>query len=195
MPNCLEVGLQVNPSLEPLLSQQAPDLASQLVWEGWVTSWLTALAPRSPQPPPGGYELGLLLTDDQGIQGFNRDYRGQDKPTDVLAFAPADDSDDSFEVDWGPDYPVYLGDIVISIETGERVQQAALPRPDGTPHSLREEIAWLAAHGLLHLLGWDHPDDQQLDQMLQQQARLLATIGLTAPYTEAGQLTPLPENY
>jgi probable rRNA maturation factor len=64
---------------------------------------------------------------------------------------------------------------VISIETaiGQAQQQG---------HALEQELAWLAAHGLLHLLGWDHPDDEQLQQMLQQQATLLQTIGLTTEY-------------
>lgn len=67
--------------------------------------------------------------------------------------------------------PLYLGDIVISVETAAR--QALDSR-----RTLPQEIAWLAAHGLLHLLGWDHPDDESLTQMLDQQSQLLSLISI-----------------
>jgi probable rRNA maturation factor len=115
-------------------------------------------------------DLSLRLTDDQEIQDLNQQYRQQNHPTDVLAFAaleveipqlsPQDDS------------PVYLGDIVISIDTAGR-QAAQLG------HSLEIEVAWLAAHGLLHLLGWDHPDRASLHRMIRLQVYLLEKIGLT----------------
>jgi probable rRNA maturation factor len=109
------------------------------------------------------------LTDDREIQSLNQNYRFKDQPTDVLAFA-------ALEVDY-PQFdelnaePLYLGDIVISVETADR--QAQL-------HSLETELAWLAAHGLLHLLGWDHPDDASLLRMLDQQQILLNQVGLEA---------------
>jgi probable rRNA maturation factor len=66
---------------------------------------------------------------------------------------------------------LYLGDIVISIETARQQAQQQ-------EHPLPTELAWLAAHGLLHLLGWDHPDEESLSQMLKQQVILLKTIGI-----------------
>ncbi|MCS6814667.1 MAG: rRNA maturation RNase YbeY, partial [Cyanobacteria bacterium] len=90
--------------------------------------------------------------------------------TDVLAFATLDDPcplpPEALELQ-----PIYLGDIVISIETAQ--QQA-----NQQGHSLVCELGWLASHGLLHLLGWDHPDDESLKRMLNQQAHLLRGIGL-----------------
>lgn len=139
-------------------------------WQVWFQHWLTQLEPD--QSPIDAYELSLRLTDDREIQTLNAQYRQKDQPTDVLAFA-------ALEVDSPApialEEPLYLGDIVISIETaiGQAQQQG---------HALEQELAWLAAHGLLHLLGWDHPDDEQLQQMLQQQATLLQTIGLTTEY-------------
>ena len=65
--------------------------------------------------------------------------------------------------------PVYLGDIIISVETA--TQQAL-----ESNHSLAQEMAWLTAHGLLHLLGWDHPDDESLTQMLDKQTQLLGLV-------------------
>ncbi len=68
--------------------------------------------------------------------------------------------------------PLYLGDIVISVDTANR-------QATEQGHPLQTELAWLATHGLLHLLGWDHPDETSLLQMLERQAVLLQQIGLT----------------
>jgi probable rRNA maturation factor len=69
--------------------------------------------------------------------------------------------------------PLYLGDIIISVDTAQR---QALEQN----HELNTELLWLASHGFLHLLGWDHPDEGSLTKMLECQARLLGTIGVTA---------------
>ena len=137
-------------------------------WQAWFDLWMQDLQPTL--PPAKAYELSLRLTDDEEISTLNHQYRHQDKPTDVLAFA-------ALEVDF-PNFeqmrslmPLYLGDIVISVDTATR--QAAQQG-----HTLQTELAWLAAHGLLHLLGWDHPDDDSLMQMLERQAVLLQLIGL-----------------
>ncbi len=134
-----------------------------LPWQVWLTEWLTVLNP----PPAPRYEIGLRLTDDQEIQTLNRDYRGYNTPTDVLAFSALETG-----MPIVPDAPLFLGDIVISIPTAQR--QAVMGQ-------VTQELAWLVAHGLLHLLGWDHPDAPRLDQMLTQQRRLLEQVGLTAP--------------
>ncbi|HEY9865547.1 MAG TPA: rRNA maturation RNase YbeY [Candidatus Obscuribacterales bacterium] len=137
-------------------------------WEYWFQSWLNYL--ESYLPLASGYELSLRLTDNTEIEMLNTQYRSQNKPTDVLAFA-------TLEVNC-PQPPeefscesVYLGDIVISVETAyHQAQQQG--------HSLKIELGWLATHGLLHLLGWDHPDDQSLTEMLDQQRVLLETVEL-----------------
>ena len=139
-------------------------------WESWFQRWLETLQFHVPQKAPI-YEIGLRLTDDTEIQSLNAQYRHQNKPTDVLSFA-------SLEVDYPQTVEtlaceeLYLGDIVISVDTAKR--QAAQQ-----DHPLQTELAWLASHGLLHLLGWDHPDEESLNQMLQQQIILLKTVGLT----------------
>jgi probable rRNA maturation factor len=110
------------------------------------------------------------LTDDAEIQALNAQYRHQDKPTDVLAFA-ALEVDCPQPVKIQSRLPLYLGDIVISVNTAQwQAQQQE--------HTLRIELAWLASHGLLHLLGWDHPDEESLTRMLNQQLILLQTTGL-----------------
>ncbi|MBE9240345.1 rRNA maturation RNase YbeY [Synechocystis salina] len=140
-------------------------------WQGWCQSWLNCLAENLPPAP--SYELTLLFTGDRRIQELNQQFRHQDKPTDVLAFAalevdfPLTESEEMGE-------PLYLGDIVISLE---RADQQAKERG----HSTKLEVVWLTAHGLLHLLGWDHPDEASLTTMLSQQSYLLTLIGQHPP--------------
>jgi probable rRNA maturation factor len=85
-------------------------------------------------------EVALRLTTDPEIRVLNRDYRGKDRPTDVLAFAQQE----------GPAAPAgVLGDLVISVDTARRQARRGLPA----------ELLHLASHGLCHLLGYDHRTD------------------------------------
>ncbi len=137
------------------------------LWEGWFQTWLSILDPQLSSHD--AYEVSLRLTDDANIQAFNAKYRGQDRPTDVLAFAVLEAEGPAPPE---PPEPLYLGDLLISVETAQRQATEA-------GQSLAWELAWLAAHGLLHLLGWDHPDEVHLAQMLAQQERLLQAISLS----------------
>lgn len=83
-----------------------------------------------------------------------------------------------------PGEPLELGDIVISLETAARQRDPA--------QGLDQELLFLASHGLLHLLGWDHPDDQQLAAMLERQQRLLALSPLNLSPAEIGGNVPTP---
>lgn len=154
-------------------SSESPDIdtnefISEPTWETWLQQWLESLQPDIPVAP--AYELTLRLTDDEEIQTLNAQYRHKNQPTDVLAFA-------ALEVDYPQpeelklSQPLYLGDIVISADTANRQAQQQ-------GHSLKIELAWLAAHGLLHLVGWDHPDEDSLTRMLKQQQILLNSVGL-----------------
>lgn len=160
--------IHVEVNLQDLTASPA---VTATTWENWFQHWLDHLHPDI--SPTGAYELSLRLTGDDEIQTLNGQYRHKDQPTDVLAFA-------ALEVDYPQpaelaDEPLYLGDIVISIDTAQA-------QADERGHSLQQELAWLAAHGLLHLLGWDHPDDQRLTEMLEEQAALLQTVGLRTGY-------------
>ncbi|MEC4812488.1 MAG: rRNA maturation RNase YbeY [Scytonema sp. PMC 1069.18] len=137
-------------------------------WEHWFQHWLELLHDSIPSAPV--YELGLRLTDDSEIQVLNSQYRNQNKATDVLSFAALEVEVPQPE-DVDSETPLYLGDIVISIETAQRQAQKQ-------EHSLKTELAWLAAHGLLHLLGWDHPDEDSLSRMLNKQVILLKNISI-----------------
>lgn len=162
--------MQVELNLQDIFSESFPELAVNFgaeTWENWFHRWLENLQPHLPPAP--SYEIGLRLTDDTEIQSLNAQYRHQDKPTDVLAFAALEtDMPNYAEI---VDEPLYLGDIVISVST-------ALRQAQQQGHSLVTELAWLASHGLLHLLGWDHPDDESLMQMLKQQVIILETVGI-----------------
>lgn len=141
-------------------------------WEAWFCRWLEVL--QTELPPSSGYELSLRLTDDAEIHSLNAQYRHKNQPTDVLAFA-ALEVDSLLPEAVQSEMPLYLGDIVISVETAQ--MQASQQG-----HSLEQELVWLAAHALLHLLGWDHPDESSLLAMLQQQDYLLQTVGLISGY-------------
>ena len=107
-------------------------------------------------------ELSVLLCDDATIHALNRDYRKKNKPTDVLAFAMREGDDGHLAGD-------LLGDVIISLETATR--QA---REGGVP--TRDEVMMLLAHGLLHLLGWDHQTDADDRRMRAETDRMLAVI-------------------
>jgi probable rRNA maturation factor len=146
-----------------------PSIVEETTWATWFQDWLQT--PGLELPLAATYELSLRLTTDVEIQSLNSQFRHQDRPTDVLSFA-------AMEVDFPKialhpaDLAFYLGDIIISVDTA--VKQA--PQHG---YSLRQELAWLASHGLLHLLGWDHPDEPSLLLMLNQQEVFLTRSGLS----------------
>ncbi|MDZ8183409.1 MAG: rRNA maturation RNase YbeY [Nostoc sp. ChiSLP02] len=158
---------ELSPTTSVNFSDTHPRITSE-TWEEWFNCWLEILHPHI--PPASGYEIGLRLTDDSQIQELNAQYRQKNQPTDVLAFA-------ALEVDFPQSeemlasVPLYLGDIIVSVDTAQRQAQQQ-------GHDLPTELAWLAAHGLLHLLGWDHPDEESLERMLEQQVKLLTAIGI-----------------
>lgn len=153
----------------PEISDRHPIAISQ--WQEWFEVWERYLLSEQ-AIAAGEYELSLAITDDLTIQQLNLQYRQQDCPTDVLSFAALESAVPEIPID-DSDYvePIYWGDIIISQTTA--IRQAA-----ERGHSLTYELAWLAAHGLLHLLGWDHPDEASLEAMLNQQDSMLKMISL-----------------
>jgi len=139
----------------------SPETAEES-WSRLLARWLAELADEMPAPwRRPAYSLGLQLCDDEAIASLNQAWRGQTGPTDVLAFAAQEGA---------PPLPgpLELGDIVISVETAARQAREH-------DHPLERELRFLASHGLLHLLGWDHPDEESLAAMLERQERLLAS--------------------
>jgi probable rRNA maturation factor len=147
----------------------------EIPWSEWFVAWLESLCEDLPLTGEEGYEVSLRLTDDREIQSFNLEYRSLDQPTDVLAFAALEVETPKTRESFLE--PLYLGDIIISVETAKR-------QATEQGHSLIIELAWLASHGLLHLLGWDHPDQESLSAMLREQANLLTSVGLLGSKSE-----------
>lgn len=114
------------------------------------------------------YEASLRLVDDAEIHALNRDYRGKNKPTDVLAFAQR-------EGPAGALHPELLGDVVISLDTARRQARRGLYR----------ELLHLASHGLCHLLGYDHRDDDEERTMNARAAALRAEATRRGPVKAA----------
>ena len=125
-------------------------------------------------------EVSVLLTDDADIKQLNRDYRGVDAPTDVLAFAMREGEDGNVS-------PNLLGDLVISIETASRqvttgdqfsATRSSLEteKQKLTHDSLETEVALLAVHGVLHLLGYDHQTQEDATVMFDKQKAILGLL-------------------
>jgi len=107
-------------------------------------------------------EVSVLLTDDVEIQRLNKQYRQLDSPTDVLAFAMREGIDSGLN-------PHLLGDIVISVQTAQR-------QASDVGHSLDMELALLAVHGTLHLLGYDHEIDSEATIMRDKEEMILRLL-------------------
>lgn len=129
------------------------------------------LADEDEEPPSSPsqawYALSVLMTDDEAVRLLNRDWRGKDSPTNVLSF-PSD-------MPVIPGEPDFLGDIALARETLER--EAAL---DGKP--LDDHLRHLVVHGVLHLLGYDHIEKAEAEEMETTETRILAGLGVPDPY-------------
>ena len=112
-------------------------------------------------------ELEVVLTTDEEIHLLNRDYRGKDRPTDVLSFAWSE-SEESF-----PGEEEMLGQIIISMDTAKR-------QAEEYGHSLVRELAFLGVHGFLHLMGYDHEKGAEEErQMKARQEEILEVLKIS----------------
>jgi probable rRNA maturation factor len=112
-------------------------------------------------------ELAVVLTDDEGVRILNRDWRGIDKPTNVLSFPAASLP--------SPEGPLALGDIAIAYETVRR-EATVENKP------FRHHLSHLAIHGFLHLIGYDHETDDEAEAMERLERQILADLGIPDPY-------------
>ncbi len=126
-------------------------------------------------------QLNVLLTDNNGIHQYNKEYRGIDRETDVLSFPNLDfdkpgefSIDESREADYfDPDTgELILGDIIVSVD---KVQEQA----ENYGHSTKREFAFLVAHSMLHLCGYDHMEESEAKIMEGKQEAVLAALGIT----------------
>jgi probable rRNA maturation factor len=135
-----------------------------LVREDWVRELAQTVLRAEGVVPP--YEVSMVFTDSETVQQLNRDYRGVDDPTDVLAFnmLPQEGADSSFALP--PDGVTRLGEVIISYP--QAVGQA---REQG--HSAERELALLVIHGILHLLGYDHEKPEEESKMREREKAVL----------------------
>lgn len=126
-------------------------------------------------------QVNVVLTDNAGIREMNRTSRGIDRETDVLSFPNVDfqtsgvfDIDEDREADYfDPDTgELMLGDILLSVD---RVREQA----ENYGHSLRREFAFLVAHSMLHLCGYDHMESAEAEVMEKKQEEILSGLGIT----------------
>lgn len=117
---------------------------------------------------PEEAEVSLSLVDDQRIHTLNLEYRGVDRPTDVLSFALQEESEEEPDLEFVDNM---LGDILISVE---RAKEQA----EEYGHSFAREIVYLAVHGTLHLLGYDHEEEKAKQEMRSKEEEVMALLGL-----------------
>jgi probable rRNA maturation factor len=115
----------------------------------------------------GEIALSVVITDDGAVRELNREFRDVDAPTDVLAFGTGEESD--FVT--APGEPAYLGDVIISYPR-------AVIQAEEYGHSINRELALLTAHGVLHLLGYDHVDEVERTEMWASQNEILESLVL-----------------
>jgi len=156
----------------------APTVEAEIVVEaeGWppedelaalVDGALAAGARRADVGEP--VSLAVAFADDARVKDLNRDFRGKDKPTNVLSFPAPPEAGE-------PGGPRFLGDVVIARET-VAAEAAALALPPGA------HLTHLVVHGFLHLLGYDHEDDGMAEEMESLETAILADLGLPDPHS------------
>ncbi len=137
-------------------------LGADRAWRGRKALLRAALKAAAAHEARGG-AVCVLLGDDAALRALNRDWRGKDRPTNVLSFPSAN--------------PDYLGDIALSHETIAR-------EADAQGKSFEAHAAHLAVHGYLHLIGYDHEREDEAEIMEARERAILAILGIADPYID-----------
>ena len=168
-------------------------MSVETVVERAVLAALSQAAPRL-----RGGEVSIVLASDERVRELNRDWRGQDKPTNVLSFLGGDpddfeeeeeeddddeDSNDEEDEDYDGPPPMQLGDVILAWPTVAREA-----RDQGKP--VASHLTHLVVHGILHLLGFDHESDEDAGVMERLETDILAGLGIADPYAEPGASVP-----
>ncbi len=131
-------------------------------WEAAIPN-AEALCVQAAEAAAPGKDIAVLLTSDDAVRAMNDQFRGQDKPTNVLSFPAGALSGD------------HLGDIALAYGVCAREAETQ-------GKSLAAHLQHLVAHGALHLVGYDHESDADADVMEQREREILAGLGLSDPY-------------
>lgn len=122
-------------------------------------------------------DVVISLVSDEEIHELNRTYRGKDAPTDVLSFAMMEEAAEEPEIFFDAEdadqieQDDMLGDIIISVPTAKR-------QAESYGHSLERELAFLAVHGFLHLIGYDHGTEEEEQEMFSRQEAIMEAAGI-----------------
>lgn len=146
-------------------------------WVSLARSAATAAIAESAFPQLGqgerAVELSIRLTSDAEVHALNAEWRGKDKPTNVLSFPMAETEELEAAAGDGPE--LMLGDIILARGVcAEEAAEKAIP--------LDQHAAHLMVHGTLHLLGYDHMDEASANDMESREVRALARLGIADPY-------------
>jgi probable rRNA maturation factor len=143
---------------EPEINISAEQKLKVSLEEGWLRR--IALRTLEAEGITSPAEMGLVITDSKTIQKLNKTYRGEDQPTDVLAFHMSPETSQESELHFvgPPDGVRHLGEVVISYPQAVRQAQEQ-------GHSVAQELAFLIVHGVLHLLGYDDELPEEKRQM------------------------------
>jgi probable rRNA maturation factor len=159
--------------MKPSARVTAPDIDIQVqsrLWDARPLAERTvreAICTAAALLSTSGGEVSIVLTDDSTIRALNRDWRGLDKPTNVLSFPAAKA---------GGGEPM-LGDIVIAYET-------LVGECDDEDRSFLHHLAHLTVHGFLHLVGFDHQTDVQADEMEALESKIMTRMQMPDPYLD-----------
>lgn len=140
-------------------------VAGSALWRGHEHNLAEALAAAAAYEGVSG-TVSLLLGDDTAVTALNREFRGKDKPTNVLSFPPAPGA---------PAEPGFLGDIAVAAET-------VVAEAEFQGKSFEHHAAHLVVHGFLHLLGYDHEAPSDAEKMEARERAILRSLGIDDPY-------------
>jgi probable rRNA maturation factor len=150
---------QAVPAAAALARKAARRAMAQAVADGWQGSDIA-------------HEICLVLSDNRRVRRLNRQYRGKDKPTNVLSFAALDAGSPPRDMPW------HLGDVVLAL--GVLRQEARQQKK-----AIDDHLTHLVIHGVLHLLGYDHEDDAEAEEMEGLEVAALKRLGIANPYLTA----------
>ncbi len=169
----LEITLPAKPQID--ISVQDPEWESMGDIEEIInlSAQTTLLHAIIPKPAAGReFEVSIVLANDDLVQILNKEYRDKDKPTNVLTFASLDAEEPP-----PTEGVLNLGDVILSFQTIERECQEQ-------GKFLLDHVKHLTVHGVLHLLGYDHEDDDEATDMETLEIRILEKLGVQNPYTD-----------
>jgi probable rRNA maturation factor len=151
----MELGIQID---EPF---------RQYIKQGWLEQVIQKTLAM--EGVSSKIELGLVITNDETVRGLNREYRGADMPTDVLAFALAEGYGNHVPFITPPDGLVHLGEVILSYPR-------AVKQAEEYGHSVEQEVALLVIHGVLHLLGYEDEVPEREMEMKALEGEILGKI-------------------